>query len=374
MKLFWENKKTLLFYSILSLLCVLSLLFVYHNAAFYDRTIAEVVSTEVIEAEDVVDMHGNKDRQSVQEIIAEIKNGQDRGKEVRLYNDYSNAGAYDHQFREGHQLFIAISQDSIGEKELTGEILDVKRDQYVVIMTWVFIFTLVIVGKKQGFYSVISLAVNAALLSFAIDIYILYPSISLVFICAIGAVFFATISLLLTNGLNEKTYAAIVATLIGTITSLAITYAVIWLTDGNGLRYEEMQFLSRPYIMIFMASLFVGSLGAVMDIAMTMSASIFEIYEKNQAISMEALRKSGMAIGKDVMGTMTNILFFVYISGSLPMLILYLKNGAPLGFTLTLNLSLEMTRALAGGIGIVLTIPIGLYTAIYFIRRKQVRM
>lgn len=185
--------------------------------------------------------------------------------------------------------------------------------------------------------------------------------------------FFTAISLCLTNGLNEKTYAAIIATLIGTIASLTITYFVIWITDGNGLRYEEMQFLSRPYVMIFMASLFVGSLGAVMDIAITMSASIFEIYEKNREISMEALRKSGMAIGKDVMGTMTSILFFVYISGSLPMLILYLKNAAPLGFTLSLNLSLEMARALAGGIGIVLTIPIGLYTAIFFIRRKQVR-
>ena len=90
-------------------------------------------------------------------------------------------------------------------------------------------------------------------------------------------------------------------------------------------------------------------------------------------ISIKALKTSGMEIGKDIMGTMTNILFFAYISGSIPMLILYFKNASPLGYTLSMNLSLEVARALAGGIGIVLTIPIGLYTTIFFINRKKAK-
>ena len=110
-----------------------------------------------------------------------------------------------------------------------------------------------------------------------------------------------------------------------------------------------------------------------MDIAITMSSSIFGLYEKNNDISVKALRTSGMEIGKDIMGTMTNILFFVYISGSIPMLILYLNNGSPLAFTFTMNLSLEVARALAGGIGIVLAIPISLYTSIFFVNRKRAK-
>ena len=89
---------------------------------------------------------------------------------------------------------------------------------------------------------------------------------------------------------------------------------------------------------------------------------------------VKALKKSGLEIGKDIMGTMTNILFFAYISGSIPVLILYLKNASPLSFTLSMNLSLELARALAGGIGIVLTIPIGLYTSIFFINRKKAKL
>ena len=71
---------------------------------------------------------------------------------------------------------------------------------------------------------------------------------------------------------------------------------------------------------------------------------------------------------------MTNILFFAYVSGSIPTLLLYLKNASTLGYTLSLNLSLELVRALAGGLGIVITIPIGLYTAIFFVNRKKAKL
>lgn len=241
------------------------------------------------------------------------------------------------------------------------------------MIAWVFIFALLIVGKKQGLFSIISLAVNAMLLSYALDVYVSKSSMGLMLISCISIVLFTVISLLLVNGFNEKTYAAIVATLLGTFISLLIAYLVIWLTSGHGLRYEEMQFLTRTYQVVFMAGLFIGSLGAVMDVAITMSSSVFGLYEQNTNISLKALKTSGMEIGKDIMGTMTNILFFAYISGSIPMLILYLKNASPLTFTLSINLSLELARALAGGIGIVLTIPLGLYTAIYFIHRKRAR-
>ncbi|MDT2011550.1 YibE/F family protein [Carnobacterium divergens] len=114
----------------------------------------------------------------------------------------------------------------------------------------------------------------------------------------------------------------------------------------------------------------IGSLGAVMDVAIIMASTVQELVTKNKEISKDALVKSGMEIGKDIMGAMTNVLFFAYISGAVPMVLLYLKNGAAIGYTLSMNLSLELARALAGSIGIVLTIPIGLYISIYFIHKK----
>ena len=228
------------------------------------------------------------------------------------------------------------------------------------------------VGKKQGFFATVSLAVNIILLSYALDIYIA-TGLNLLWICGITVVLFTVTSLLFVNGFNGKTYAAIIATLLGTFISLLITYLAMWITSEQGLFYEEMQFLTRPYKLVFLAGLFIGSLGAVMDVAISISSALYELYQKNNDISDQALKASGMDIGKDIMGTMTNILFFAYVSGSMPVLILYLKNSSPLGFTLSINLSLELARALAGGIGIVITIPIGLYTSIYFIHRKRVK-
>lgn len=365
--------KHIILFTIIGLCFAASMIFVHHNYSFYERPIAEVTKTTLEDTTKATDMHHNEDQLFTQHITAELKNGAKKGQLIHLTNDYSSSGAYDQEYQVGNDLFVSIDKKTDGNKGLTGAIKDVKRDKYILMIAWVFVFILLIVGKRQGLFSIISLAVNAALLSYALDVYVNNDESSLLWICGISVVLFTVISLLLVNGFNEKTYAAIVATLIGTFASLLITYLVMNLTSENGLRYEEMEFLTRPYQLVFMAGLFIGSLGAVMDVAITMSSSIFGLYENNNDISVKALKASGMDIGKDIMGTMTNILFFAYISGSIPMIVLYLKNDSPWAFTISMNLSLELARALAGGIGIVLAIPIGLYTSIFFVKRKRAK-
>ena len=361
-------------YIILGFALATSILFVNFNHSFYERPIAKIIEMNTEDPIDIIDMHNNKDRLFTQHLLAELKNGEEKGQLIRLINEYSSSSAYDQKYNFGNELFISIDGIVKGNSVLTGTIEDVKRDKQVLFVVWIFIFTLLIVGKKQGLFSIVSLALNAIMLSYALDIYVANENVSLLLICGLCVILFTVASLLLVNGFNEKTYAAIVATLLGTFISLLITYLVMWGTAENGLRYEEMQYLTRPYQTVFMAGLFIGSLGAVMDVAITMSSSVFELYEKNNDIPTKALKKSGLDIGKDIMGTMTNILFFAYISGSIPVLILYLKNATSLPYAFSINLSLEVARALAGGIGIVLAIPIGLYTSIFFVNRKKAKL
>lgn len=362
-----------LFYIIVLLSFLASIVFVYNNYGFYERPIAKVIEVSLEDETEIEDGLENKDTLFTQHIIGEIKNGEEKGSLIHLENEYSSSKAYDYEFRVGNELFVTIDAVHDENTDFTGTILEVKRDKYLLIVAWIFIFILLLVGKKQGLFSIFSLVINALILSYALNLYLDKSDRSLLLICSIGIIFFTVISLLLVNGLNEKTYSAIIATLLGTFVSIAVAYLVILVTNGEGLRYEELQFITRPYKTVFMAGLFIGSLGAVMDVAITMSSSIFSLYEKNNNISVKALVKSGLEIGRDIMGTMTNILFFAYISGSIPLLILYFKNASPFGFTLNMNLSLELARALAGGIGIVLAIPIGLYTTIFFISRKRAR-
>lgn len=344
------------------------MVFVTNNYGVYDRPIAKVAHMEVTHSEAEIDMNGNKDRLYTQKLIGELKNGKQKGKKIELTNSYTKSKAYDQAYKTGDELFITI--DKSKGKTLKGTIQDVKRDKYMMAGFWTFLFVLYGIGKKQGLFAVFSLAVNIALLAGALEIYVRTGQ-NLLLLSGLLVILFTVLSLLVINGPNQKTYAAILTTLLGTFASISITLLVMRLTSENGLRYEEMQFLTRPYKTVFIAGLFIGALGAVMDVAITITSSIFELWEKNHDITIQALKKSGLEIGRDIMGTMTSILFFAYISGSIPMLILYLKNALPLGYTLSVNLSLELTRALAGGIGIVLAIPIGLYISIFFIKRKR---
>ncbi|WP_339171522.1 YibE/F family protein [Solibacillus sp. FSL R5-0691] len=373
LQLFYKKttKRQRLFFSILVCLFIASLIWVNQNHAFYKSSIAELIEITDISSTEVEDPNHNKDVLYQQKLVAEVKNGEEKGSRINLINDYSMSQGFDQKFNVGSEVFVSINSVTRENEILTGSITGVKRDKYLVVVLWVFIFILLIVGKRQGLLSVISLAFNATLLWFALDIYIKYANQSLLWICALSIIIFTVFSLLLVNGRNEKTFAAIIATLVGTFLSLAITYLCLVITSEKGLHYEELQFITRPYKTVFLAGLFIGSLGAVMDVAITMSSSLFGLYEKDPTISIKALTKSGLEIGKDIMGTMTNILFFAYVSGSIPILLLYFKNASPFGYTMSINLSLELVRALSGGIGIVLTIPVGLYTTMFFINRKK---
>lgn len=374
MNMVWNKLKSLpkrekVFWLVLVVLFVVSIIWVNNNYRFYERTIAKIITVEEIDVRDVTDTHGNRDKLHIDKLTAKIMNGDHQGETIELMNEYSVAKAYDFNYTTSDAVFISVRghQDDI----LSGAIIDMKRDKNIVYVAWLFTFVLILVGKSQGLFSVISLFVNALILSFALDLQMNALHINLMWVSAICALLFTIVSLFLVNGFNDKTYAAIVATILGTTASLVLTYVILQVTGERGLRYEEMEYLTRTYQLVFMASLFIGSLGAVMDIGITMASSMFGMYEENPKITTKRLKESGQEIGKDIMGAMTNILFFAYISGAIPVLILYLKNGAPLGFTLQMNLTLELARALAGGIGIVLSIPIALYTSLYFVKRKK---
>lgn len=284
--------KKKLFYAITALCFIGSLIFVNYNASFYERPIAKVTKTTLEHQSDVQDMHKNKDRIFNQRITAKLENGSRKGQLIHLSNQYSSSGANDQKYSIGDEVFVSIDKGNTSNKDISGSIIDKKRDKQLLLIAWIFIFTLLIVGKKQGFFSIISLIFNAVLLSFALDLYRKHQNIGLIFICGICILIFTVISLLV-SGFHAKTYAAIAATLAGTFVSLLITYLVMTAAGEKGLRYEEMQYLTRPYHTVFMAGVFIGSLGAVMDVAITMTSSVFGLYEENKSISLQALKRSG---------------------------------------------------------------------------------
>ena len=112
-------------------------------------------------------------------------------------------------------------------------------------------------------------------------------------------------------------------------------------------------------------------LGAIMDISITMSSSINELIDKDNTISINSLIKSGKEIGKDVVGTMINVMLFTCFTSVIPTVLLALKNGMPLASALDFYADLELTIVLCNCVGIVLTIPISLFTSILILNNSR---
>lgn len=361
------HKKQFMLYGILILCALVTVIFVNNNDKYYSRTIGTVIHAE--------DEHRNtksikgETAASYQKLTILVNNGSYKGEKLEIDNEYSYSRAYDDRYKQGDKLFLSIEKSA--GNALSGKITGVKRDFYIAVMAWLFIILIIMVGGRRGLFSILSLVLNILLFSFALDIY--RRGIDLLPVCGIIAIIFTVLSLLIVSGNNKKTCAAIAATLLGTISSLLISYIAILVTKGQGLRYEEMQFITHPPDEIFLAEILVGALGAIMDISITIASSIYELYHKNPDIQTKELISSGTEIGKDIMGTMINVLFFAYVSGTIPMILLYMKNGIPIMNAFYSNLSLELVRALTGSIGIVLTIPIALHTTIFFLRGKRIK-
>ena len=99
-----------------------------------------------------------------------------------------------------------------------------------------------------------------------------------------------------------------------------------------------------------------------MDVGMSIASALSEIKERKPELNSKELIKSGMNIGKDVMGTMTNTLILAYVGSAILCILLYSINDFDFSFVINAeDISDEVLKSLAGSIGLVCTIP---FTAI----------
>jgi uncharacterized membrane protein len=117
-----------------------------------------------------------------------------------------------------------------------------------------------------------------------------------------------------------------------------------------------------------------GSLGAAMDIGISISSSIEEIHKANPRLSRRRLFRSGMNVGKDVMGTMVNTLILAYTGTSIPMLLLFMAYETELSKVFNLDvIATEVVRSLSGSIGLILTIPITALFASHYSKEQGIK-
>jgi len=363
------SRRSFILAALLIIVSILSFYFMSTNENYYGKTIAKITSITEKESSQTDETSGYDEQGKTQQIEAVILNGIHKGKTIELQYTASDSQVYHLNFKVNDEVFVRITEDA--KKEIkSSEILDYKRDKYIVYIVIIFLLTILLIGGMKGLRSLISVVVNIIIFSAVIELFIC--GYNLLLLASIASLLFIIVSISIVSGRNKKTVSAIVGTIVGTIFSMSIAAVVILITHANGIHYEEMEFLTHPPEQIFYIEILIGTLGAIMDIAISISSAINEMHDKNPNIERKVLIHSGMEIGKDIMGTMANTLVFAYISGSIPMILLWLKNGYSIYDIVNYNLSLEIIRALTGSIGIVISIPLTMYISVMLLKNHTI--
>ncbi|MCS4485732.1 YibE/F family protein [Staphylococcus americanisciuri] len=329
------------------------IVFTRYNASFYQTPIGEVTKIVTHHSKTTVDAQHNKDIHYTDQLNIKLLNTAHKGKVIQVEHQYNASHTEAQPYRQGDRLLLHINPSNHD-----AYIVEKKRDTLVVSIISTFILLLLIVGERIGLQSIISLIINTSAILIAVWLYNQHPNLNLFLLMSLAIIVTTILTLTLVTGWQSRTVVTIVSTLLGTFICVGIAWLIITFTNSQGVKYETMSFLTVQPKTIFLTSVLVGTLGAVMDVAITISSGMYEILQRSPSIPVKRWIQAGQNIGKDIMGTMTNILLFSYLAGGLPMLLLFLKNGNTLTYSISMNWSLEICRALTGGIGIVLTVPL----------------
>ena len=190
----------------------------------------------------------------------------------------------------------------------------------------------------------------------------------------IVSIFFITISLYITNGKKKKTLAAILSSISSLFVSFSLAFLIIKLYR-KPIPYWTLEYIEavHDYENFFYVTILLSGLGAIMDIAITISSSLNELIEKDPKIKLKALVNSGKEISKDVIGTMSNVMLFTCFTSIIPMTFLMMKNNIILGEALQRYGQVELIVVLTSCIAITLAIPISMFISIGILKPSKKR-
>ncbi len=300
----------------------------------------------------------------------EVIKGLHKGQKTIVKNMLMGNPAYDIQLKRGNKVILHVEQNKTGE--LIFFIADKYRVNVLYTLLGLFFLLLVGVGKKKGFYSLISILITLALIFWGLTPLILagvHPIFATVFICILASI----IAIYLVGGLNAKSSGAIIGTVLNLIFAGSLSALSIKFASLTGFSSEESLFLfsAHPnlnFVGVLASAMIIGALGAVMDIGMSISSTINELFESNKNLSSKELFESGMNVGRDIIGTMANTLILAYLGGALSLVLL--SNNIDLQKFFNLNqVATEISSALIGSIAIVICVPITAIISSFLIKK-----
>lgn len=305
-----------------------------------------------------VDLDDDSVSQTKQEIEVKITEGDFKGEIVTLENMLTGNPYYDIKLKKNTKVILHAEDNSNGV-ELSIE--DIKRSGTLLWLSLFFSGLLIYVGRRKGVCSLVAIALTVLLISHLLTPMIL-AGISPVFGAILVSLISTAITMYAVGGANAKSTSAVVGAVLSLIFAGILSYIAVFTAHLTGFAEENSMFLytAHPeldFVAITISTIILATLGAVMDVAMSIASTINEIYEIDKTKTVKELFTSGMNVGRDIIGTMANTLILVYLGGSLPLMLL--ASNIDIQKFVNLNqVVTEVASALIGSIAIVVCVPI----------------
>ena len=308
-------------------------------------------------------------------LLVEVSSGRYKGESLQVYNYVGPL--YGGPVQEGDRVILTVSTYADGSH--TATVFEYDRRGALVFAVVLFLLAAVLVGGKTGAKSLVGLGITLACLFWVLLPLLMKgaPTLPTVFlICT----YIAVVSLTILGGVRKKTVCAMLGAVAGT--GLAMLFAVLAqkLSRIDGLRLSDVEpllQLRQQGIPIGLKGLLTGgivisALGAVMDVTMGISSSISEVRAVNPALGSRELFRSGMNVGRDMVGTMTNTLILAFLgSGFTLILYLYSLGLSQNQLFSSAYFATEVISGISSSIGVILSIPItALICAVLFAGKK----
>jgi len=228
-----------------------------------------------------------------------------------------------------------------------------------------FVFCVLLFGGKKGFNTIISLGFTCSAI-FAVFIPSILSGKNIYLMSILVCVYTMIMVPLIVIGYNKKALASILGCVGGVITAGIIALVMDKLLFLTGIIDEHSRYLVNlpgdiqfNLRAIIFAGIIIGAMGAVMDVSISIASSLWEIKEKAENIKFKELLKSGITIGRDIMGTMADTLILAYIGCSLTVVILLsIYSSSLFGLFNSEMIAVEILQALAGSFGILFAMPL----------------
>ncbi|MBU0649020.1 YibE/F family protein [Patescibacteria group bacterium] len=316
-----------------------------------------------------VEFEGGERVETYREIKLEVLSGGHKGEQF-AFADSPETNPLKKDVRVGQKLLVYVEDFEDGAARVSID--SFYRVPELLLLVLVFLLLLLVLGGwRKGLKTILSLML-ALILIFKVLVPAILAGWSAINITMIIAALVTFITLALIGGMNKKSYAAMLGTIAGVLVAFLFSYIFTELANLVGLSTEENRLLAgqNPDLnakYIFLSAILIGALGAAMDVAISIASSISEVKSANQLAGFKKLFKSGINVGRDIIGTMSNTLIFAYVGAALPTVLLFHQLGQSYFKFLNFDfIADEVVRSIGGSIGLVAVIPITAFIASYF--------